>query len=208
MHHPNIKIIKGKIPILVSAPHATPIIKTVKGRTYTRIAEEQAGDIVKTICEQNNTWGIFTKSEKSLEGWQEEVYKIYKELIKNTVQSYNILLVLDIHSAKKDRPFFLDYDFMLPNKHPNDNAAEKLLHKHYCKYFPESQLSKGFFREVNGTGQKTLTYYVRRYLKIPAIQLEFNRSLKENDETFSKIVKMLYSFIKDYENIIIRIQRK
>lgn len=208
MHHPNIKLIEGSSPILISAPHAAPIIKTKGERTYTRMAEKRADDIVKAVCKQNNIWGIFTESEKPLKGWQEEIYSIYKKLIKDTVKSNNILLVIDIHGAKKDRPFFLDYDFMLPNKHPNDALVEKLLHKHYCKYFPASQLSKSFFREVNGPGQKTLTYYVRKYLKIPAIQLEINKSLKENDETFLMVVKMLHSFIKDYENIATGVQRK
>ena len=206
MQHENIKIIKGKTPVLVSAPHAVPIRKKDGSRTYVRMAEPQADKIVKEICKRNGAWGIYTTSEGVLEGWQDRIYSEYKNLVRKLVKHEGIELVIDVHGAKKTRPFYVDYDFMLPDKHPNDVFVEKLLKRIFARHFPAEELSHRFYRKIKGSGKKTLTFYIRKHLKIPAIQLEINKALKEEQETFEQVVKMLYDFIENYENTFTGVQ--
>lgn len=205
MKHPNIKTLEGKSPILVSAPHAAPIRKTVNGKTYVRMAESRVDEIVHHLNSKKDAWGIYTVSEGPLDGWQERVYRKYKHTIKNLVQQNGIGLVLDIHSAKHERPFFIDYDFILPDKHEHDAQLEKILNQTFECYFPKKKLSTGFYRKLHGSGYKTLTYYVRKYLHMPALQLEINKKLKEDDKNFAKILGMLNDFLAEYEDTIIRV---
>ncbi|MEX0878078.1 MAG: hypothetical protein WDZ40_04495 [Candidatus Spechtbacterales bacterium] len=207
--HENIKLIKGSGPVLLSAPHAAPIRKTVQERSYVRMAEKRADELVKTLCEKNGAWGIFTASEEGpLDGWQESIYGKYKKTVKNLIQNEGINLVIDIHGAKKTRPFYIDYDFMIPNKHPHDQYVEKLLCNTFASHFPAEELSNGFYRKIKGSGKKTLTYYVRKYFGIPAIQLEINKTIKESEQKFDKLIHVLYSFITEYENTFTGVQPK
>lgn len=209
MQHENIKIIKGNGPVLVSAPHAVPIRKTVGERVYVRMAEKRADEIVKTLCRKNGAWGMFTTSDEGpIDDWQNDVYGKYKKTVKTLIKNEGISLVIDIHGAKKTRPFYMDYDFMIPDKHPYDKHVEKLLCGAFASHFPAEELSRGFYRKIKGSGTKTLTYYVRKYFGIPAIQLEINKSIKESEQKFEKLIEMLYSFITDYENTFIGVQSK
>lgn len=209
MQHENIKIIKGSGPVLVSAPHAVPIRKTTGERVYVRMAEKRVGEIVETLCRKNGAWGMFTTSDEGpIDGWQEEVYGKYKKTVKTLIKNEGISLVIDIHGAKKTRPFYIDYDFVIPDKHPYDRHVEKLLHTAFASQFPAEELSNGFYRKIKGSGTKTLTYYVRRHFGIPAIQLEINKTIKENEQKFQKLIKTLYSFITAYENTFVGIQQK
>ncbi|OGZ60987.1 MAG: hypothetical protein A2919_00595 [Candidatus Spechtbacteria bacterium RIFCSPLOWO2_01_FULL_43_12] len=205
MKHDNINIIEGSSPVLISAPHAVPIKKNVDGRIYTRKAEKKVSEIVNVLAQNTGAWGIHTVSKGSLEGWKQEIYGIYKKNVRQIVRSRGVSLVVDIHAAKSDRPFYIDYDFVLPNKHPHDRAVESMFCHHYLQYFPSHKLSRGYYREEKGSGKNTLTFYVRNYLKIPAIQIEINKTLKQDEESFRDILKMLYSFIKDYENTVTRV---
>ncbi|MEX2144965.1 MAG: hypothetical protein WD712_01095 [Candidatus Spechtbacterales bacterium] len=205
MNHENINIIEGKSPILISAPHAVPIRKNVEGRIYTRKAEKRVSEIVDVLTRNTGAWGIHTVSRGTLEGWRQEIYGIYKKNVKNIVKLSGVNLVIDIHAAKSGRPFYVDYDFVLPNKHPHDSMVEEIFCHHYLQYFPSHKLSRGYFREEKGSGKNTLTFYVRNYLKIPALQIEINKALKQDEAGFRDILKMLYSFMKDYENTITRV---
>ena len=206
MQHPNIQIVTGGSPVLISAPHAVPIVKVVGSRMYTRMAEKRVQEIVEKLNYKKNTWGIYTVSNGPLEGWREDVYKKYKSVVKNLVKTNNINLVLDIHGARRERPFFIDYDFILPDHHEYDTKLEELFTKKFSYYFPKEKLSSGFYRGINGSGYKTLTYYTRKYLKKPAIQLEINKKLKDDDIKFERLINMLNDFLEDYENTIAGIQ--
>ena len=208
MQHPNIQIIEGESSVLVSAPHAVPIVKTVNGRKYTRMAEKRVYEIVEKLNSKKNTWGIYTISEGPLEGWQEDIYKKYKKIVKGLIKTNDINLVLDIHGARRERPFFIDYDFILPHQYKHDTKLEKLFTEKFSYYFPKEKLSSGFYRDINGSGYKTLTYYTRKYLKKPAMQLEINKKLKDDDVKFKKLINMLNDFLEDYENTIAGVQQK
>lgn len=209
MQHKNIHIIKGKGSVLLSAPHAVSIRKTVDNRTYTRKAEKRADEVVKALCEKNHAWGVFTVSEEGpINDWQNSVYDEYKKIVSMIMKEHSVSLFIDIHGAKKTRPFYIDYDFLIPGKHPHDGLVEDLFCKTFAAHFPATELSTRFYRKVKGEGKKTLTYYVRKRFGIPAIQLEINKNIKEDDKKFQQLVDMLYSFIEAYENTFVGLQQE
>lgn len=208
--HENIHIIEGTKPILISAPHAVPIKRIDdQGEIYIKPQESMVVDIVKELCEKRGAWGIFTKTDSGvLEGWDEKIYKEYKALVKNIVKEQGAQLFIDIHGAHESRPFLIDYDFKLRNIHPYDTHIEKILTKHFLKYFSADSLSTKFFQTKNGPGKKTLTYYVRKNFSIPAIQLELNYSARKQRGDFIKLIDITQSLIRDYENSFIGFSKK
>ncbi|OGZ57157.1 MAG: hypothetical protein A3F94_02935 [Candidatus Spechtbacteria bacterium RIFCSPLOWO2_12_FULL_38_22] len=203
MEHPNIKIIEGKFPVLISAPHAVPLLKEDKEGPYTKF-EKRVSEIVEVLCDEIGVWGIFTQletGESILENWDKKVYRVYKKFVREIVKENNISLVLDVHGSKHSRPFLIDYDFIFPQTHKHDQALEELLLKSFESFFLKEDVSKGFFRSVKGPGSKTLTYHVRRNLDIPAVQLELNEEVRQNEKHFANLILALSRVIKKYENI-------
>lgn len=204
--HKNIHVIEGVSPILVSAPHAVPIRKRTKTRVYTRRREAKADELVKRICENSSAWGMTVQSKNTIQNWRNKggVYPVYRETIDNIIHSNDIELFVDVHGAKKTRPFLVDYDFVYPKRHELDDALEKIIWKAFTKNFPSHKISKGFFRNLNGPGTKTFTHHVRKNLNIPAVQLEINKSLKMNPETFTLVADSINELVKGFEAMTLR----
>jgi len=210
MKHPNIKVIQGKKPILLSAPHAVKIKinKKKKGEEF-KPHEIKVAKIVNELCAKTDAWGVFTQKSpgiKHLENWEEELYHIYKSKINNLIATKDIGLFLDIHGSGWDRPFHVDYDFLVPNLHPHDDLIEKMLAEIVQESMPDIKISSGFFRNLNGPGKNTLTRHVRKRFFIPAIQIEINKQIRTNKEEYSSFLKALHKFIKEYENTFIGLQ--
>ena len=200
-NHKKIHITEGHSPILISAPHAVPIKKRTKERTYIRRREARADELVKEVCLNTNSWGITTKSEKAIKNWRNKggVYYTYRKTVNEIIKSKDICLFIDIHGARKTRPFLIDYDFIYPENHQQDDYLEEVLIKSLHKYFPKHSISNGFFRKINGPGTKTLTYHVRKKLGIPAVQLEINKALKDSDENFYAVAEVISLIVEKYK---------
>ena len=206
MKHPNIKIVEGKIPILISAPHAVKIKRMQKknGQNF-KPHEVKVAKIVNELCNTTGAWGIFTQKdsdEKHIENWENDIYHIYKNNINNLIASNKIVLFLDIHGSQWNRPFQIDYDFLIPNLHSHDEMVENILTTCIQEQFPKITLSNGFFRELNGPGKNTLTRHVRNRFAIPAIQIEINKQIRANKNNYSLLLDALHKFIKKYENTL------
>src|SRR3989338_8879077 len=152
------------------------------------------------IIKDMKPWCVFTDYDTCLEDWDEHVLEIYKKKIKSIIDSNGILLFIDIHGSRASRPFLVDYDFMLKKDHPGDLLLEKLINEHFSKHFHKKYISNGFFRDINGPGNKTLTYFVRTTCSIPAVQLELNQKVRNDEEYFSKLMDGLKNIIKKYED--------
>lgn len=207
--HPNIKIVRGKIPILVSAPHAAPLLrKSKEDGVYKRYYEKKLDEVIEQLCDKTNAWGIFTVSpnQKMLSNWEKEIYKEYKRFVKKIINNNNIQLFVDLHGSREDRPFLIDYDFIFHERHPHDHHLENIIHETFTHHFSKQNLSNGFFRPINGRGHRTLTYYVRKHLGVQAVQLETNSKLRTNPTNLELLVEAVNKFVKKYESTITRVQ--
>lgn len=209
MKHPNIKIIEGKIPILISAPHAVKIKrKQKKNEQSFKLHEVRVAKIVNELCNASGAWGIFTQrkfNEKHIENWENDIYHVYKNSINYLIDSNKVALFLDIHGSHQDRPFQIDYDFLVPDLHPHDEMVKNMLTTSIQEQFPKIILSNGFFRELNGPGKNTLTRHVRNRFAIPAIQIEINKQIRADKDNYSLLLEALHKFIKKYEDTLVRI---
>lgn len=200
MQYKDIHIIKGKKPILISAPHTRPIVKTYKNSLYRKPAEKRVKELVELICQKTDTWGIFTKGEGVVHNWQQELHSNYQNQIKNIIDSDDIILFIEIHGSHSSRPFILDYDFLIPQAHPHDNIVENIILKTVTHHFPKKQISKGFFRTLNGPGKETFTYFVRKNFTIPAVQFELNKKSRQDDKEFRALVSIFKKIINTYHD--------
>lgn len=217
--HPHIRIIKGSTPFLISAPHAANLVGS--GRKGGDKREPRVHEVVELLSQKTGAWGIFTKPESDVHNWKWDLYKIYKKRVARLVQEKSITLFIDVHGVGKERPFSIDYDFLVPHKnmrlnpiqkiilrhaphhfpqtHPHDFYIEAILKKQFALHLPGHVLSKGYFRSINGLGKRTLAYQIRKRFKIPTVQLEINRALRDDEKTFQSFVTALSRSLDAYQ---------
>ena len=96
------KFIKGKYPILLSAPHASRTIKNDK----IKIRENYVGSFVQNLSKTCEVYGIYTIYKIS----DPNYYNLssYKKKIKKLIDENEIKLVLDIHGSHKYHTFDVD----------------------------------------------------------------------------------------------------
>lgn len=199
MRHKNIHIIKGTKPVLISAPHTRPILIKEEGAAYTKAAEERMTEIIEHVCEKTGAWGICVKKQEArIHNWEKTLRDTYRRHLRHLISSHDLALFLEVHGSRASRPFIFDYDFLIPNLHPHDNILEDLITQNAKKYFPAHLISRGFFRPINGRGEKTMTYFVRDSFKMPAVQLEINRGARKNEQRFSYILSIIKETITQY----------
>lgn len=201
--HPNICIIEGTKPFLLSAPHASPILKRSNDEEYIRAQEDRTEEVVKRICEKTGAWGIFTTTDDIIENWDSYLHKKYRLLVRSIVDMQGISLFLDIHGMRSSRPFLVDYDFIIAPPlapHPHDDAMHAIIKSQLGKKIPAHKVSNGFFRSLKRPGMRTLTYHVRKNCAIPAVQFELNRTLRMNDKLLADFINSLCFIIINYEN--------
>lgn len=198
-----IEIIKGTNGVLISAPHTHPIIKPEKnGGIFIKPMEVGVAKLIKEVCAETGSWGILIKGRGKINNWDSGLYDSYKAEVAKLIKSKDISLFFDLHGCKESRPFLLDHDFKMPNLHSNDTFLKYTLLKHFRKNFPGKKLSSGFFKTTNGIGNDTMTYYVRKNFKLPAIQLEINKKVRVNTKHLQTFIDALSNIINDYTYFI------
>ncbi len=199
--HKHIKINKGATPVLISAPHVVPILRQDnQGAYYLKPKEKYVRKILREIRQKTDAWSIRTKGPGILVGWDEDVHDIYRSHVKEIIEKKGVNLFLDIHGSKKDRPFLLDYDFKIPDLHEDDRLIEESLKANIEKHTntKKDDLSNGFFREVNGPGEETLTYFVRHNFGIPAVQIELNETMRTEENKAQGTADAICETIQHY----------
>lgn len=87
------RVLSGNFPVLLSAPHSVNQIRGVDVRD----AEKYTGAIVRYLSRTTNSYGvfeIFTHADPNY-----DTNHNYKNAIINLIETYNIKLLLDIHSS-------------------------------------------------------------------------------------------------------------
>lgn len=201
--HSRIRIVEGTIPVLISAPHTRPISLHAKdGGNITKPAELRVGRLLRRVCRQTGAWGIYMGGPGQVEHWEDSTFRAYKRALRGIVKHSDTALFVDLHGFMEARPFAIDYDFKISRRKPYDHATVHLEHiilKHLTNEDMGAPISKTFFSRKNGIARKTLTYYTRRSLGIPAVQFEINKQVRDNPVTLRKLSKALYNIVKEWE---------
>lgn len=188
------RIIEGKSPFLISAPHGY----AHKRPTLTGVfkQEESFTDIIcYEICKETDSAGIFLTKEIQ---YDPNFFKIESNPYKKEVQRI---------CKEKKKKLFLDV-------HGLNDVHEYDMGIYYVSHFGKSKRTAKDLREVVGKGglkdiaihifrfpendQETLSEFVASKLKIPALQIEIARYIREDEELRNALVKNISSFLNSY----------
>lgn len=184
-------VLPGKLPLLVSAPHAVRYYRQKK----IKMSDQFTGSIVYLLNQLTDCHAIATTK---LYGGDPNIDNpcIYKERIAQICSKEKVKFVLDIHGAAREREFDVDF---------GTNGGKTLLAKirkletldHNFQCFGLFRISHDHFV---ATGPNTITNYVARELGIPAIQIEINKQYRvpaQNPQGFHRLLGALAESVKE-----------
>lgn len=187
------KIINGTLPILLSAPHVYPHKRPSLSCAY-KGEEAYTDDIVLDICKNINCFGIIQSKETNYDpNFHKERSNPYKQEIKEMTYKKKFKYFVDIHGLRNHEEY--DIGIFYPTRFSRSLA--------FARKISES-LNRGELRGVNififrflDNYQETLGEYVASKLRIPAIQIEIARYIREDDILRNSFIENLGSFLKE-----------
>ncbi len=186
------KIIKGSNPVLVSAPHACAHRRPSLTLSY-KLAEPWTDDIVREICANTGAWGIVLSEETDFDP---NFYKLkknpYKQEIVNLIEENKIKRFVDLHGLSDEHDF--DIGIFYPSKFfKSIRLAEDV----------SKGVSKGKLRGVSScifrfedNGQETLGEFVASKLRVPSIQIEVARYIREKQALRNSFIENLSDLLR------------
>jgi hypothetical protein len=181
------KTIKGEKPLLISAPHAYSHRRPSLTMSY-KIGEQMTDNIVVDLCDKHKTYGIFLSNESDFDP---NYHKIsdnpYKQQIKDIIDEDKIKYFIDIHGLKEGNL----YDIAI--YYPSGFSKSIRL---------ANQIREGLDKkDLRGTTvailrfpdnyQKPLGKYVASSLRVPAVQLEVAKYIRDTDKLRNSFIENL-----------------
>ena len=187
------KVIEGKIPVLISAPHVYPCKRPNISGIY-KSGEVYTKDIVEQVCADTSAFGIYLNDECSYDpNYHKERKNEYKQEIRRIVEKYKIERFIDIHGLKDG-----DYDIGL---YYTTRFSKSLNFAYEIEDRLNSGslngMSIGIFRFLDN-GQETLGEFVASKLRVPSIQIEIARYIRNDEELREGFVRNLSEVVKNY----------
>ena len=172
------KELKGKIPVLVTAPHATP----PNSDMYT-------GEIVQKLAEKTGAWGLVSTISRNEIDYNRVWGRgtPFRKRINDLIKKRKIKYILDIHGMK-DRGLG---DVELGTK-MGTSASPDFISK--LKEAFEKEGIKCNIESIGFTGGDIIEYHSNPPF-VEAVQIEISRTLREYHR--EKIVDVLSKFIGD-----------
>lgn len=183
---------EGKLPILVSAPHAVRHYRQKR----IKVSDEYTGSIVYLL---NKLLQCPAFATTKLYGGDPNVDNpcIYKERIAEICRREKIKLVLDIHGAARERTFDVDLGTHGLATLLGKPMLQETLERNF-QLFGLKRVSKDHFA---ASSPNTITNFVARELGIPAVQIEINklyRSPAQNPQGFHRLLGALVESIREF----------
>lgn len=190
------KTIKGSKPILLSAPHVYAH-KRPKLSTAFKIGEPFTDTIVKGVCDEIDSFGIVLTDESDYDfNYYKEPKNPYKKEIRKIVEKNDIEYFVDIHGLKEGNKY--DIAIYYPSKFSKSIALTRSVRE---------GLGKGALRGINivvlrfpGNYQEFLAEFVASELRVPSVQIEVARYIREREDLRNQIIKNLSRML---ENLVI-----
>jgi hypothetical protein len=188
------QIIKGKVPVLLSAPHVYPHRRPTLMGSY-KLGEPQTDEIVRNVSMESNSFGIYLAKECEYDpNYHKEKKNEYKGMVKEIVSKNKIERFIDIHGLKDNSNYDIGIYYTTKYRKSLEFAYEI-----------EDALSKGLLSGINirifrflDNGQETLGEYVASKLRVPAVQLEIARYIRDDEELRNALIKNLSTAVNKY----------
>ena len=184
------KFIKGKFPILLSAPHAARTIRNGEVRTR----ELFVGSFVNNLSKSCKVYGIYTTH--IVPDPNRYNFSNYKTKIKKIIDNNEIKFVLDVHGSSDHHIFDVDIGtYNYKSLHGNLEIV-KIIKSSLRKYGFE-KISENFFTK---TPRNTVTFF-SYCLGIPSLQLEIQKSNRYPRYKKDNTLKMFKALIEIIEEL-------
>ena len=166
------EVIPGKIPILISAPHGAKHYRTRK--KYWKDEEAYTASLAIALGQATGAHVIYTRN-KTREDPNNDLNTRYKEAVRKSVNEYGIKFLIDLHGARRGQPFKIDVG-ILSKKTENSSCPtfKNIVERNFADY--QEQI---FNQKFTANDRCTITSFARNELKIEAIQVEINASLRK-----------------------------
>lgn len=186
---PPFRYLSGRIPVLVSAPHAVRHFREKKIKP----SDEFTGSIA---CLLHQLTGCHALAVTRLYGGDPNYDQscIYKTYLSEICREHRIKLVIDLHGAAREHDFDIDIG---TNNGESLLGKEKILRMLITSLEDAglTRISQNLFSTAN---ENIVARYTARDLSIPALQLEINKMYRvphQNGEAYCRLVAALTTFV-------------
>ena len=181
------KTIEGKKEVLLSAPHVYAHRRPRLCMSY-KTGEPLTDTIVEDICKRSNTYGIVLVNESDFDAnYHKERSNPYKQEVRNIVKKEKIKYFLDIHGLKDG--YMYDVAIYYPTQFRKSINLAKIV---------KESLDRGKLKGMNIAVLrfpfkfgKTLGELVASELRVPSVQIEIARYIRESTELRNSLVENL-----------------
>lgn len=183
------RYLSGRIPVLVSAPHAVRHYREKRIKP----SDEFTGSIV---CLLHQLTGCHALAVTRLYGGDPNFDHpcIYKSYLGDICREHGIRLVIDLHGAAREHNFDIDIGTV--------NGVSLLGKQKILQRLISSLENAGFTRisqnYFSTTNENIVTRFAARELNIPALQLEINKMYRvphQNGQAYCRLMSALFAFI-------------
>lgn len=189
----NIKIIEGKLPILLSAPHTHSHKRPSLSGSY-KIGEPWSDEIVEKICQDINCFGVTQIGETSYDpNYHQEKNNPYKQKIKEISKVGKFNRFVDIHGLRDGAGY--DIGIYYPTRFDRSMTFAQSVSDGLDKAGLKGA-SIFLFRFLDNE-QETLGEYVASELRIPSIQIEIARYIREDEILRNSFIENLGKSLKE-----------
>ncbi|MCP5504168.1 MAG: hypothetical protein H7A41_03335 [Chlamydiales bacterium] len=186
-----VTVIKGKLPIIISAPHALEV-----PRKSGSFADKGTGELAIMLHKICDVTVIYLSSSPP---WNPNACNdnVYKETLRELILTEKPKLVIDLHRAHECRPFDIDYG-TLHGRSCSNRMVQRLTG--FLKEEGITNFSSNFF---SASSTDTVTKWAHLH-GVEAIQLEINATLLDFDgdrqdlHRFSQLLQGLSTFLLSF----------
>ncbi len=196
MNPKTFKTIIGSKPVLLSAPHVYAHRRPRLSMAY-KTGEPLTDVIVEGVCKEIDCFGIILTDESDIDyNYHKEKNNPYKKEIRKIVEKENIQYFMDIHGLKDGNNY--DIAIYYPSKFFRSiQLAEQV--KEGLGKFALKGCNITIFRLPNDP-QESLTFFTASQLRVPSIQIEIARYIRERKELRDAFIQNLGEVL---ENLVI-----
>lgn len=182
---------KGKIPIMISAPHAVNHFREGK----VKYADMLTGGIARYLQKMTGCHLIYSAKQINKDpNFDEEADSEYKKELKKYITNNNIKVVIELHGASKEREYAVEMGTI--------DESDKSLHEHTFISALIKNYFEYFFKQLDGkkdiwknkifdaSYKNTITNYISSNTDTACIQLEINGEYR-NLENKDKVIKLI-----------------
>lgn len=178
----------GKVPILISAPHAVNHMRENRVKN----ADVYTGSLALFLHNLTNCFSIY-----SIKICEEDPNYIiggaYKAALKEIVETYGIQYVIDLHGAKEERNF--DIDLGTIHGLTMDESRIEQIKMIFQSY---GLIHVGVNDTFPASHKGTITSFCYEELKVPSVQMEINRKFRnpeQNIDSYHQLICALTDII-------------